>query len=86
VKPGRIELHVEELMLHGFEPADRHRIGLAVEHELGRLFAERGAPRSLTRGEGVPRLNAGSFQVTPGARAESIGARVAQAVYRGMGA
>lgn len=86
MKPEKIELRVEELVLHGFDPRDRHRIGRAVEDELGRLFAERGAPPSLDRSGEVPRLNGGSFEVTPGAGTGAIGARVAQAVYRGLGA
>ena len=47
---GNIELHIEELVLHGFEPGDRHRIGEAIERELARLFAEQGTPPSLAQG------------------------------------
>ena len=50
MRPGWIELHIEELVLHGFAPGDRHPIGDAVEHELIRLFAEQGLP-SLLNGE-----------------------------------
>lgn len=82
---ANIELRVDELVLHGFEPADRYRIGQAVEHELGRLFAEWGAPPSLTRGGEVPLLDGGSFEATPGAEAGAIGVQVARAVYGGLG-
>ena len=86
MKPAEIELRVGELVLHGFEPKDRHRIGLAMENELGRLLAERGAPRSLDQGREIPQLTGGSFEVAPGAGAGSIGVQVAQAVYGGLGA
>ena len=44
MKPGNIELHIEELVLNGFGPVDRYRIGVAVEVELARLFAEQSVP------------------------------------------
>lgn len=79
-----IDLYVEELVLHGFEPGDRHRIGHAVEQELGRLLAERGAPPSLARSREVQHLDGGSFEAKPGSGVEKIGAQVARAVYGGL--
>jgi hypothetical protein len=76
-----IELHIEQLTLHGFAPADRDRIGAAIQAELARLIAERGAPSSLLTGGAVERLDGGAFQLAPGARPESIGGQVASAVY-----
>jgi hypothetical protein len=35
-----VELRVDELVLHGFAPSDRHAIGDAVERELTRLLAK----------------------------------------------
>lgn len=49
VQPS-IELRIEELILHGFSPGDHHRIGAAVERELGHLLSERGLPAALGRG------------------------------------
>jgi len=48
--PKNIELHIEELVLHGLSPGDRYRIGEAVEQELTRLLADQGVPESLERG------------------------------------
>jgi len=79
-----IELHIEELVLHGFAPGDRYRIGEAVEQELSRLFAERDTLSSLAREREVAYLDGGAFEVTPGSGAEAIGVRVAQAVYGGL--
>ena len=82
--PHSIELHVEELVLHGFTPSDRHGIGEAVERELARLFAGQGVPPSLMQGEEVGHLDGGAFEAPRGARAEAIGTQVAQAVYGGL--
>lgn len=77
-----VELHIEELVLHGFPPD--HRIGEAVEHELSRLFTERGVPQSLSRGGDIPHLDAGAFQMKPELGAGAVGARVARSLYEGM--
>lgn len=84
MKPGNIELHIEELVLHGFEPGDHYRIAQAVEAELTRLFAEQGVPPSLVQGGGIPHLDGGTFEAAPGSTAETIGARVAQTLYGGL--
>ena len=79
-----IELHIEELVLHGFAPADRHRIGEMVERELARLFVEEGVPAALASGLEAPRLDAGAFHVAANSKAEAVGFQVAQAVYGGL--
>jgi hypothetical protein len=79
-----IDLHIEELVLDGFAPGDRHRIGAALERELTRLLTEHGAPASWAGGGGVPRLDGGTFDAKPGARPERVGTQIAQSVFRGM--
>lgn len=37
-----VELHIEQLVLHGFAPSDRYRIGAAIQQELARLLAQQG--------------------------------------------
>ena len=86
MKPRNVELRIDELVLHGFEPGERHRIGAAVERELARLFVERNAPLSLTQDGETAHLDGGSFEVGLDARGEDIGAQVARAVYGGLGA
>jgi len=82
--PKSIELHIEELVLRGFSPGDRYRIGEAVEQELSRLLADRGVPQSLVQGGEIASVDGGAFEVAPGARAEVVGAQVAKAVYGGL--
>lgn len=83
--PQNIELHIEELVLHGFAPGgDRYRIEEAVQQELKRLFAEQGVPRSLAGGGDIGRLDAGAFEMEAGAKPEAIGVQIAQAIYGGL--
>jgi hypothetical protein len=83
VRPN-IELHIEELVLDGFAPHDRHRIGATIERELARLFAEQGAHELLAQGGEVARLDGGSFHASPHTNAEALGANVARSVYKGL--
>ena len=82
--PKNIELHIEELVLHGFSPGDRYRIAEGVEQELTRLLADRGVPQSLERGGEIANMDGGAFEIAQGSRAEAIGAQVAKAVYGGL--
>jgi hypothetical protein len=79
-----IELEIEQLVLHGFSPTDQHRIGEAVRTELARQLAEQGTPKPLERGGRITRLDAGSFDVTPGSSPDTVGSQVAQSVYQGL--
>lgn len=84
MRPPNVDLNIGELVLRGLPTVDRHRIGPVVEAELARLFAEHGVPQSLSGGGEVARLDGGRFRVPAGARSEVVGARIAQAVYRGL--
>ncbi len=84
MKPMNVEVHIGELVLHGFAAGDRYAIGEAVERELARLLTEQGVPPGLAQGGEVARLDGGSFAVEPGLRAEAVGTLVAQAVYGGL--
>ena len=76
-----VELHIEELVLHGFPASDRFRIGDAVEQELSRLIAERGLGLAANP-VSIGRLDAGAFKVPTNARPQAIGAQLAQQVYQ----
>lgn len=81
----RIELHIEELVLNGFDPTlDHERVGAAVREELARLLAEPGAlPHPLMAGR-IALGDGGSFPLAPAASPEAIGAQIAQTVVKGM--
>jgi hypothetical protein len=87
-----LDIHIEELVLHGFDgplaspgqAINRARIGAVVQSELARLFAERGIPRSLSRGGQVTSLDGGALDIAPGSGAEAIGGHIAEALYQGF--
>jgi len=91
MRTSNINLHIEELVLHGFAPGDRYIIADAVERELSHLLAQQfmpftsaGIPRTLAHDLGNSRLDAGAFNVARGSRADSIGIQIAQAVHGGL--
>jgi hypothetical protein len=79
----RIEVHIEELILEGFSPADRWPVGAAVQEELIRLFTKNGVPSDwVVRGQ-IDSLRGDAGTITPGSRPEPNGVRLARAIYGG---
>jgi hypothetical protein len=85
-----LDLRIEELVLHGFEPIDGHQVASAIERELVRLLREPAAHDRLRRRGATERhadadrLDGGSFIVPHDATAQAFGVQVAQAIWRGM--
>jgi hypothetical protein len=80
---SKVQLHIEELVLHGFDPRGRYSISDAVQQELTQLFTGQGVPAQLTELSPTERIDAGSFQVGAAARTHAVGAQIANAVYGG---
>jgi hypothetical protein len=80
-----IELHIDELVLHGFAPAERYAMGDAVERELARLLGEQGVPSSLRSENETDEIRGATFNAAPNAKAPAIGRQIAKAVYQGFG-
>jgi hypothetical protein len=76
-----VDLHINELVLNGFAAADRHAIGDAVERELARLFAERGIPQSIRDEIEIADIRADAIALERGLDAETIGSKLAKALY-----
>lgn len=82
-----IELQIDELILHGFAPDERYRIGAAIERELTRLLAERGLSLGIeTDGLDLGRVDGGDFAVPHDASGQAIGTQVARAVFDSLAA
>ena len=81
---NNIELHIDKLVLQGFSTSDRNRIGEVVELELTRLLTEQGISHSMSKGRELSRMDGGQFNLTPNSKAEVIGSKVAQSVYKSM--
>lgn len=79
-----IELHIEELVLHGFELKDRYTLGEAVQRELMRILTEQGIHPSVGQNYRVARIDAGAYEVKQGSKMDAIGTQVAQKVYGGL--
>ena len=87
VAPSSVRLHIEELILHGFDPRTRYAVGDAVQHELTRLLDERGLPSSIGKTDVAQQRGAEtavSFRAAPDARPQSLGTEVARALYGGL--
>ncbi|MEN6575314.1 MAG: hypothetical protein ABFD90_03140 [Phycisphaerales bacterium] len=82
--PPSVELHIEELVLHGFAPGDRHPIQEAMRTELERLFTERGSPQVFSHGDERSHLDAGEFRLAADPRSETIGRQIAQSLFSSL--
>jgi hypothetical protein len=76
------DVHIDALVLYGFERRECDRIGEAVERELARLVAA-DPPRPLRTKE-LEAVDAGMFDRQSTDRASATGAQVAGAVYRSL--
>lgn len=79
-----INLHIEELVLHGFASGDRYRIREAVQHELARLLTEQPLPSGLAEPAESGMVNGGAFRLTNGAKPAVIGTQIAAAIHGGL--
>jgi hypothetical protein len=82
IQKSEINLHIEELVLHGFAPGDRHRIADAVAKELARLISEQ--PFAAGKNIFLAQRDGGSFQIKNPAGAASVGGQIAGAVHAGI--
>lgn len=85
VSRPNVELHIEQLVLHGFAPGDRRAIAASVEAEIGRLLAAQGIPASFEGDASIGSLDAGSFDVGASERPAALGERIGRSVYQSMG-
>jgi hypothetical protein len=84
VTPQRIELHIEELVLHGFSHVDGYAVAEAIERELGTRPAGRGV--TIIEHGSSDRVDAGSVElpqgVTPGGVGAALGERIHGSLLR----
>jgi hypothetical protein len=78
-----IHLHIEELVLHGFDPHDRHAIGDAVAAELRRLI-DHADDFSTAPSRAVNRTSGGAVRFESNRPpASQAGTGIAMAIRRG---
>lgn len=76
-----IELCIDKLVLHGFVSGHQCRIADALEAELGRLLAERGAPRAWQESSEQDNLRAEPIRMQAEDGPEALGRAIAERIY-----
>ena len=76
----RIELVIDELVLHGFDARHKHAIGDAVQQQLARALGQHAFDLGVFRPVDAERTDAGSFNARAGASADALGAGIAHSV------
>jgi hypothetical protein len=84
MKPLSIDVHIQELVLHGFPPSQRHAIAEAVERGLAQMLVLHDVPRSFHHQTYHEELHGGSFHVKAGSRPQTIGTSIARSIYKGL--
>ena len=79
--PSRIELEIDELVLHGIAPGERFALAAALESELTRLLGERGIPGTLSQNAEVANVAANPIAITGGTSTRAMGTQIAESVY-----
>jgi len=78
MNPREIDVHIEKLVLHGFDPRSRWNVADVLESELRGLLVARGLPAAWRANP--ERLDAGAIRLT---NPSGAGRQIASAVYRG---
>ena len=75
----RIELHIEELVLDGFDPRDRYRIADQIQQSLAHTLSDANTGfASLS--QRVDQLDAGTVALKGSAPGRDVGSSVARAI------
>jgi hypothetical protein len=83
----KINLHIDRLILEGLpvNSVQGPQIRAAIQEELTRLLSAHGLSEELRAGISVPRIRAGTLQLSPESRPAKLGTSIAQAVHEGLG-
>lgn len=79
----RIEIMIDELVLHGFSSAERYAIGDALSQELQQLITAGNSTELASLGN-IPFLRTNNITLNEGAKSAAVGSQVANAVYGGL--
>ena len=81
MNPREIDVHIEGLVLHGFDPRSRWSVADALENELRGLLENQGLPTAWLTGPAE--IDAGAIASPGSTNPTSVGARIASAIYQG---
>jgi hypothetical protein len=80
---GNVELNIEELVIRGVSPRDRHGIVQEIEQELTRLINEGGMPPAF--GTPVDKERPRASTKSQRIQNESVAKQIARDIYQGLG-
>ena len=80
----RVIVHIDSLVLKGFNHEDRHAIAAGLQQELTQLFAEPQTTQALADRGDVSRLKVGSIIINQGSKPQQVGVDAARAIGRDM--
>jgi hypothetical protein len=78
----RVIMHIDSLVLRGFNHEDRHAIATGLQQELTRLFADPHTAQQLTAKGDVSRLRVGSININLGSKPQGVGVEAARGIGR----
>jgi hypothetical protein len=76
----RVIVHIDRLVLNGFNSEDRHAISAGLQQELSSLLAHPQAVQGLASPGDIARLKPGRIRIAPGSEPQRVGAQVAQGI------
>ena len=79
--PPHIHVHIDRLIVRGVDVRDGPALGAAVQHEITRLFTERGWPNAPTEAVEAGRVAAEPVPLSARVDATDFGARVGAVVH-----
>lgn len=80
----RVVLHIDRLVLKGFEQGQRDRIAADLQSELGRLLTDPAIADHLAYQSHMSSIRVGKESVRQGGKLVSSGVSAAQAIARGL--
>ena len=83
MRPGRIDVHIEELVLHEFRQLDGDVLGDAFRGELVRLLAQ-GTAHDFGLRSTIAGVEGRALTFTADSTSEKIGIQLAHAVHGGL--
>ncbi|HVR34870.1 MAG TPA: hypothetical protein VMS21_03355 [Methylomirabilota bacterium] len=81
---SQIDLRIDELVLTGFRPGDRHRISDAFQRELQRLMETHSGGLSPRGDAGIDSLPAPAFDFPAGMPPRIVGRTAARQLYQAL--
>ena len=76
------EVHIEQVVLHGYSFADAHRLGETIQAKLSKLLQTSSFDHSTINDLSIERLDGGLIRNTAQPKIEVLGARLAGSVHQ----